>query len=851
MALRHLVSWETDRILWIDAVCIDQDDHKERGHQVEQMGKIYRQAEKVIVWLGHSTARTDSAMAFMEDSRSQDGQARPDTRITKLDPEHPVVKGFDQILGRPWFRRIWILQEVANARYATIACGKKSVPARTFVMAAQTLEITIPPHAQVVLDLMPGPSRKKSWFGEQPKLRTLLAKFTQSEATQTQDRVFALLGISSDTKGSKFMRPDYSKTEQQVVRNTVYFLLDIPTASPSSYDFLRWTVNDLVVNLADLRFQIVTLAWKFHRSLADKILKGSEGPDLEREDPESTLVVSWGLRHFQSSGESALLEGLVARHKITLSLAYYRLVWKVNDVLLDRLVAALDARPVSSQPGIESLSQETPYIIWAAAHGHSDLTRLLLDYSDSLQSTLKLGQSFVNIEDKHGMTPLAHAAKNGQEGVVALLLETKGAGVDCRDQSGRTPLSHACESKDCIGVIELLLGTKKAKVNSRDKKGRTPLSHACGNMNNTGVVELLLGTKWTDVNSRDKEGRTPLSHACGNTNNTGIVELLLGTNRADVNSRDREGMTPLSHACGNKNNVGTVQILLNNDKQLDSRDANGKTPLFHAYENGANEIVALLLKTRSVDVNLEYKEGRTLLLQACCDKRCDIAKLVLARVDVQINHEDSYGRAALTYAAAYRMMEIVHLILVTSMASVNIASKYTGRTPLMYAIASGHHGVVKALLAEETINANQQDYEGRTALSWGIPCFPKVEIIKLLIDSGKVDVNMPDLKGRSPLWYAVHMRSTSIVQLLLGTGVISPSAVDYVIDFSDSLIWQDNPAVGEVIDFAIRRRHAEEQLAKKLQEGLVNEDSSRATRDALDEEDESSSPGTRSPVRAG
>lgn len=39
-------------MLWIDAVCIDQTDHREKSRQVAQMGDIYRDAERVLVWLG-------------------------------------------------------------------------------------------------------------------------------------------------------------------------------------------------------------------------------------------------------------------------------------------------------------------------------------------------------------------------------------------------------------------------------------------------------------------------------------------------------------------------------------------------------------------------------------------------------------------------------------------------------------------------------------------------------------------------------------------------------------------------------------------------------------------------------
>jgi hypothetical protein len=66
LALRYLRSRKQDRILWIDAICTDQDNDQERGHQVRQMTSIYSQAERVIIWLGLATPDTDFIMHFMK-----------------------------------------------------------------------------------------------------------------------------------------------------------------------------------------------------------------------------------------------------------------------------------------------------------------------------------------------------------------------------------------------------------------------------------------------------------------------------------------------------------------------------------------------------------------------------------------------------------------------------------------------------------------------------------------------------------------------------------------------------------------------------------------------------------------
>lgn len=61
MALKNLRNKKKYRMLWIDNICIDQSSNEERGHQVELMGSIYRNARTVIVWLGEEEPETKRA----------------------------------------------------------------------------------------------------------------------------------------------------------------------------------------------------------------------------------------------------------------------------------------------------------------------------------------------------------------------------------------------------------------------------------------------------------------------------------------------------------------------------------------------------------------------------------------------------------------------------------------------------------------------------------------------------------------------------------------------------------------------------------------------------------------------
>lgn len=80
------------RALWADAVCINQNDPAEKGHQVSIMGKIYREAKRVCVWLGEADDGTDAIMSTVMESRRSPRSAEC----------HAAIKA---ILSRPYWRR--------------------------------------------------------------------------------------------------------------------------------------------------------------------------------------------------------------------------------------------------------------------------------------------------------------------------------------------------------------------------------------------------------------------------------------------------------------------------------------------------------------------------------------------------------------------------------------------------------------------------------------------------------------------------------------------------------------------------------------------------------------------------
>ncbi|KAK2058616.1 HET domain-containing protein [Colletotrichum caudatum] len=239
-ALNHL-RHDQVRILWVNAVCIDQGNTAERGHQVGQMGDIYREAEQVLIWLGPSSYETKILMGFLkklhrETSGDKDQKALDRVQEDWLSAEQDASNdraalcrlqrdGLMSLFEEPWFTRIWVVQEVSNARAASLCCGRWSVPAHMLATAATLVGVDPGPQRRNVLDLIPKSSARTPQKKE--SLHTLLLQFRESLATDPRDMVYALLGIASDIpKGDKrgLLRPDYSKSETKVVRNLERFL---------------------------------------------------------------------------------------------------------------------------------------------------------------------------------------------------------------------------------------------------------------------------------------------------------------------------------------------------------------------------------------------------------------------------------------------------------------------------------------------------------------------------------------------------------------------------------------------------------------------------------------------------
>lgn len=124
-ALQNLRRSDRPRLLWIDAICINQRDLEERNEQVRMMLEIYGAAKKVVAWLGPATQHTSMGMRLLADIKNgRRGGEEPSW--TALPPQL-VKDGLMDIAARQYFTRLWVVQETAIAKRVILACGQYSI----------------------------------------------------------------------------------------------------------------------------------------------------------------------------------------------------------------------------------------------------------------------------------------------------------------------------------------------------------------------------------------------------------------------------------------------------------------------------------------------------------------------------------------------------------------------------------------------------------------------------------------------------------------------------------------------------------------------------------------------------
>ncbi|KAF5985663.1 het-6-heterokaryon incompatibility [Fusarium coicis] len=259
-------------MLWVDAICINQNDQVEKSIQVPRMSEIYGQCERVLAWLGPVDGDEESHVCrlaqrlkhFQLPSGTTSRELSEDDRIKEFMSSgrsdeiatievESVRKASRSIGHRPWFRRIWILQEaVLSKKQPILLCGAYELGYEIFFktwvlmlnpsedgqllysfmaenpVRFKAIELVYKNILQARIEQTPeeakdAVNREKQCALDMVKL---LNEATELEATVAHDRLYALIGLLACDPLPPALQPDYTQTFEELCYKVTMFILE-------------------------------------------------------------------------------------------------------------------------------------------------------------------------------------------------------------------------------------------------------------------------------------------------------------------------------------------------------------------------------------------------------------------------------------------------------------------------------------------------------------------------------------------------------------------------------------------------------------------------------------------------
>jgi hypothetical protein len=242
LALQQLRQTYHVRPLWIDAICINQDDSAERSSQVRLMRDIYERAEKTIVWLGEAADNSELAIDLIKAWADASEDFDAFLRHCSFAFEEKNWEAVKKLFERPWWTRVWVYQEFVVSKQVFFLCGSESMSSQVFrsarsswtwfcsssainkvdrkkaliVQAAEFGSIDQLDWQRILYELRRTRIRRNQSYDDIPRMDLLaLLSFTSHlEATDPKDKLYALLGV--DDVRDVTVIPNYSHSVSQV-----------------------------------------------------------------------------------------------------------------------------------------------------------------------------------------------------------------------------------------------------------------------------------------------------------------------------------------------------------------------------------------------------------------------------------------------------------------------------------------------------------------------------------------------------------------------------------------------------------------------------------------------------------
>ena len=275
--LSRLRQKQCDCWIWADAICVNQDDGKERSVQVQLMADIYTKASVVLVWLGEHDSYSKDAfrkiIAMSEALKENRVEVEIGTHLLanpineasvalmlgKPSPQNNIFKPLAALLTRAWFSRVWTLQEAVLAHHPCVMCGE-NVLDMTYFLDAISLKYLNSAEGTALLSSSFGEDSREqtnctfptslaasatglfeiaalrnilasdnnSWKSSAQALYQMLLSYRGRAATDVKDFIYAYLPISSKFKQPEethSLIPNYDKSATIIFIEATHYII--------------------------------------------------------------------------------------------------------------------------------------------------------------------------------------------------------------------------------------------------------------------------------------------------------------------------------------------------------------------------------------------------------------------------------------------------------------------------------------------------------------------------------------------------------------------------------------------------------------------------------------------------
>lgn len=234
MVLEYVRKREINAI-WIDSVCIDQNNDTERDAQVRLMDRIYSCAQQTIVWLGMASNDSDLALGFVStindslEALARSGEVTETLLLENTGTNHTSApwQALGRLLARPYFQRIWVIQEIALSPNIQVVCGDETLAWTAFSsMVSSLLEHRLThllggqlstqqlTSGATTLWCMQNIKMQLKSFGRR-KLSAVLFETMGFLATNARDQYFGILALV-DSEWGNIVAPKYRDSVEDV-----------------------------------------------------------------------------------------------------------------------------------------------------------------------------------------------------------------------------------------------------------------------------------------------------------------------------------------------------------------------------------------------------------------------------------------------------------------------------------------------------------------------------------------------------------------------------------------------------------------------------------------------------------